>query len=250
MRSRNKRGFTLVELLVVIGIIAVLVAILLPALGRAREAAQRTACLSNLRQLHLSLALYANTYKDAAPLGCWGGPPGYHQQNYMVWRLGQNTPIMFGLLWTTKLLQEPQAFYCPSEAHPDNMYNTITNPWPPFPGVTVNVRIGYASRPLDTQGNVLSWKGDNPWPVNASNVMMPFPRLSKYKNLAVLADHLSSPQRIAERHKKGINVLYGNGAAKWVDLKAFRAELNQCSEPFTHTYDPLQDKIWKDLDAQ
>jgi hypothetical protein len=168
----------------------------------------------------------------------------------MVWRLGQSTPIMFGLLWTTKLLQEPQAFYCPSEIHPDNSYNTNTNPWPPFPGVTVNVRIGYGSRPVDAKGNVVSWKGDNPWPVDPSNVKMSFPKLSKYKNLAVLADHFSSPQRLLDRHKRGINVLYGNGAAKWVDQKPFRTELNKCAEPFMHMYDPFQDNIWKILDTQ
>jgi prepilin-type N-terminal cleavage/methylation domain-containing protein len=249
-QRRLARAFTLVELLVVIGIIAVLISLLLPTLGRAREAAKRAQCLSNLRQTHLALVLYANAYKDGVPLGCWGGPPGYHQQNYMVWRLGQNVPIMFGLLWTTNLLKAPQAFYCPSEFYPDSMFNTPSNPWPPFPGVSVNVRIGYGCRPIDAKGTVVSWKGDVSWPVDGSNNKIPFPKLTKYKNLAVLADTVSAPRFVRDRHAKGVHVLYGNGGAKWVDLKAFAVELNKCGETFTHTYDPFQDNLWGLLDRQ
>lgn len=58
MRHGGQRGFTLVEMLVVISIIAVLVSILVPALGKARESARRTKCLANLRTLGLGVQLY------------------------------------------------------------------------------------------------------------------------------------------------------------------------------------------------
>jgi len=63
----RKRAFTLVELLVVIGIIALLISILLPSLSKARESANRTACLSNIKQITLAFIMYTTENKGYFP---------------------------------------------------------------------------------------------------------------------------------------------------------------------------------------
>jgi prepilin-type processing-associated H-X9-DG protein len=107
---RRAAAFTLVELLVVIGIIALLISILLPSLNKAREAANRVACGSNMRQIGLSFFMYHDKYK-ALPPGSWltnaavGFTPGVM---YMSWddQMGWG-----GFLFQSKL-QQWQDYQC------------------------------------------------------------------------------------------------------------------------------------------
>src|SRR3954454_19933994 len=87
VRRRLQRivAFTLVELLVVIGIIAVLISILLPTLANAREAANRAACLSNLHQIGIMLNMYANQNRGKVPLGFSGTPGGSNSYGNNHW---------------------------------------------------------------------------------------------------------------------------------------------------------------------
>jgi prepilin-type N-terminal cleavage/methylation domain-containing protein/prepilin-type processing-associated H-X9-DG protein len=74
-RHSKTRGFTLVELLVVIGIIAVLISVLLPVLASARRSAEKVRCLSALKQLHAAYMFYANDNKGSWPLARYQFPP-------------------------------------------------------------------------------------------------------------------------------------------------------------------------------
>ncbi|MBC7783854.1 MAG: prepilin-type N-terminal cleavage/methylation domain-containing protein [Burkholderiales bacterium] len=239
----QRRGFTLVELLVVIGIIALLISILLPSLNKAREAAKKTMCLSNLRQSHIALNMYANMYKGRTLIG---HSSGVYQANYTLWFRGDTEPMEMGLLYRAKLVKEAKELYCPSNFDPQHEYDSYNNLAllkqdqqnnPPISTpTTTNTRMGYSRRPG------ISWSGVR---VNGATL---WPHLYDYRNKAVMSDISVSLERVKQRHKTGINVLYGNGSAHFVKLETFKAPISQCQDLFSSTYNVYQDQIWNAFD--
>ena len=225
------RGFTLVELLVVIGIIAVLVGILLPALNRARSAAYATNCLSNLRDCGNMLQMYAAENKDKVPLGYL---LNRRFESYIVSHPtspvdGQRWYPVLGPMYQMRYMTDARAWYCPSPNNTDGRWQYDTrdsveaNPWPPEDGTFI-IRVGYYFRPA------FSWGNQPVPPLTHDGKPNPWPQMSKLTKKAVATDlwpiPLGSISKVAP-HAKNVNVLWGDKSAS----------------PVPTTEGPIRDKI-------
>jgi prepilin-type N-terminal cleavage/methylation domain-containing protein len=119
--ARIRRAFTLVELLVVIGIIAILVSVLLPALSRARAAANETQCMSNQRQIAMALMMYQNEQK------------GFFPAFIQPMRSLADMPVyIFQMLPGVYMKESPKHFICPVDDLKRLDWAGDRGPWPRY----------------------------------------------------------------------------------------------------------------------
>ncbi len=185
---RTVRGFTLVELLVVIGIIAVLIGMLLPALNKARKAAQTTVCLSNLRQQGVLMNLYVNQWRSL-PWQTQGYLATWTDQIGLYGKMFQGDPDYYYPVGTGSVLYMrnlPKAtltnsiFVCPGDITADN--GQVGGQW--IPSYSLNAQLeGNFNTNGGVAGYTPTWLG---W-LDDKSGLGHFARYSNLKNTTNLA---------------------------------------------------------------
>ncbi|OPZ23606.1 MAG: Type II secretion system protein G precursor [Lentisphaerae bacterium ADurb.BinA184] len=165
-QGRARRPFTLIELLVVVSIIAILAALVLPGLAKARLRSVLTVCTSNLHQTHAGLLMYGDDFDGWYPLadegGAWPPQPPRHEPSAFGW---YGPP---GFLQTMEYVPSPQALHCAG-------MGGLTQygwPWAPFGATKTYLAYTYANLRRCDLWVGTPWRADSRWANSWSGGML------------------------------------------------------------------------------
>jgi prepilin-type N-terminal cleavage/methylation domain-containing protein len=223
LSNRETAGFSLVELLVVIGIIAVLVGVLLPAVMSSRKKSKSVVCSNNLRQIGTLMLIYANENGDRVPMGV-ASPDGlYHARlNRTVWSVNGPNAMCGPLVRSNKIrASEAKILHCPTEMEDAVHWDAVGPKYEAaLRGEPVTIESSYSIRPVRL---LWQYKEDGTGPV----VYPQMAKLVKQKRRAIIAEGGQYYPRNHSDAEYVCNVLFADSSVVQIGMKAVAAPFKQ-----------------------